>query len=300
MDGPHAFAVVVNDGAGRGLAARAWPRLEAAMRARGLKYEVIRTRSADEACARVRALPPDVAVLVAGGDGTVHGVLPAFVGTGRALGIVPLGSGNDFAGLLGLRSGDVDAALDRVTRAARAVDLLEARTPLGTHHLLNGLGMGFDAQVSALMKRAPARLSGFGRYFWAVLAGLRDLRTGQVRVHVDGREVYVGPSCLVAVMNGVRYGGGFRISPTSDVQDGQLNVVLGRALTRVTLLALLTKVLRGTHLHDARVVHGHGREVQVTWAQPMHAHVDGELAGEVTALHARILPGALQLLSLPH
>ena len=84
------LAVVLNPQAGGGSARRAWPALERELTRRGLSFERIEEKSGDAALTRVLALPPDVAVLAVGGDGTVGALLPAVVGTGRPLGIVPL------------------------------------------------------------------------------------------------------------------------------------------------------------------------------------------------------------------
>ncbi|GBF07397.1 diacylglycerol kinase catalytic subunit [Deinococcus aerius] len=298
----RSYAVVLNPSAGRGLAGREWPRLEAELLARGLSFEVISEASGAAALARVEALPTQTAVLAVGGDGTVGALLPALVGTARLLGIIPLGSGNDFAGMLGLRPGDFAGALDRLAFSPRRVDALRATILSGegegrTHLLLNGLGMGFDAEVAALTLGAPARLSGFGRYAWAALAALRNLALTPVTVEVDGQVLYSGPSALAAVMNGTRYGGGFQISPASDARDGLLHALASGPVSRAGLLALMGRVLRGRHLGHPRVHHAPGRMVTVTWARPTHLHLDGDLAGRVTAVHAEVLPGAVTLLN---
>lgn len=298
---PLHLAAVLNPAAGRGLAGRTWPRLEAELRARGLSCTLIREEDGAAALAQIAALPPEVAVLSVGGDGTVGALLPAFVGTGRPLCIVPLGSGNDFAGMLGHRSGDFAGVLDRLAAPSRPVDALRATVLAGdgagtSRLLLNGLGMGFDAQVAALTLRAPVRLSGFGRYTWAALRALRNLSLTPVTVEVDGRVLYSGPSCLAAVMNGTRYGGGFQISPASDVADGLLNVLVSGPVSRPQLLGLMGRVLRGRHLGHARVSHSPGRTVTLNWVRPTPLHLDGDLAGEITSLRVEVLPGAVQLL----
>ncbi|GHF30209.1 YegS/Rv2252/BmrU family lipid kinase [Deinococcus metalli] len=296
------YAVVLNPRAGGGSARRAWPDVQRELERRGLTYTLIEEASGDAALARVAALPIDVAVLAVGGDGTVGALLPAVVGTGRPLGIVPLGTGNDFAGLLGLRPGDLGAALDRLAFQPRRVDALEVEIGAGDHAgrrtvLLNGLGMGFDAQVAANMARAPAALRGFARYAWSAVLTVKELALTPVTVTVDGAVQYAGPSALVAVMNGTRYGGGFQISPQSDVRDGCLDVLASREVTRASLLGLMIRVLRGRHLEHARVSAGQGSAVTVEWARPVALHLDGDLAGMVTRLHARVLPGAVALLN---
>lgn len=295
------MAVVLNPQAGGGLARREWPRLAQALGSCGLSHELIEAPGASQALRRVQALPPGVPLLAAGGDGTVAALLPALVGTGRLLAIVPLGTGNDFAGMLGLRPGDFVGALACLTSAPRQVDALSVTVTRGEgggqrHVLLNGLGMGFDAQVTLNMARAPRRLRGFARYAWSALVTLRELKLSRVQVQVDSHTLYQGPSALVAVMNGSRYGGGFQISPQSDACDGRANVLTSGPVGRAQLLGLMCRVLRGRHLGHAAVHHQAGQRVTVRWAAPTPLHLDGDLHGLVTEVHVEVLPGAVTLL----
>ncbi|WP_104991012.1 diacylglycerol kinase family protein [Deinococcus sp. NW-56] len=297
----RSYAVVLNPTAGRGLAGRTWPRLEAELRVRGLEYEVIQEASGPAALARVQALPPGVAVLAVGGDGTVGALLPALVGTGRPLGVIPLGTGNDFAGMLGLKPGDFRAALSRLAGSPRPVDALRVSLQGGdrageTRLLLNGLGMGFDAQLTARLPDAPAWLPGLGRYAWAALTTLRHLTLTPVTADVDGKPLYAGPSILAAAMNGTRYGGGFHISPESDPRDGLLNVVVSGPLGRRQVLRLMALVLPGRHLGDPGVHHQAGRVAELAWAQPTWLHLDGDVVGRATGVRVEVLPGAVALL----
>jgi diacylglycerol kinase (ATP) len=300
------LAVVLNPNAGGGQATREWPRLEAELKRRGQPFELILESSGDDALARIQALPPRIGVLAVGGDGTVGALLPALVSVpkrpGRPLAVVPLGTGNDFAGMLGLRPGQFAEALDRLSFQPRDVDALEVRILEGdgagrTHVLLNGLGLGFDAAVTANMAHAPARLQGFVRYAWAAVATVRELRLADVQITLDGQPFYSGPSPIVAVMNGTRYGGGFRISPQSDPRDGQLDVVAGGPMNRLQLVGLMLRVLRGTHLDQLQVHAAKGHEVTVRWDAPTPIHLDGDLHGQVTAIRVRVLEGVVKLLN---
>ncbi len=296
------FTVVLNAQAGRGLAARKWPQLQAELRRRGLPFTLLATATPEEARARVLALPPHAPIMTVGGEGTVSAILPALVGTGRPLAIIPLGSGNDFAGMLGLRAGDFGEALNRLAYAPRAVDVLEVQWLAGggaeqRRYLLNGLGMGFDAQVNQAMKDTPARWPGLARYAWGAFATVRHLHLSSVSVELDGQPWYAGPSALCAVMNGTRYGGGFRISPHSDVRDGLLNVVASGPIGRLELLKLMAQVLAARHIGQPGVHAAQGRQVSVRWSEPIALHVDGEDAGKVTALSVKVHPNAVQLLN---
>lgn len=296
------LAVVLNPNAGGGLAAREWPRLRAELERRGLRHTLIQEENAALALARVQALPAGTALMAVGGDGTVGALLPAVVGTGRTLAILPLGTGNDFAGLLGLKPGTFGEALDRLAFTPRAVDALTVRAyhadgRVTERTLLNGLGMGFDADVTANMDRVPPRVRGFARYAWSAVATLKDLTLADVTVAADGVTLYTGPSAIVAVMNGTRYGGGFLISPESDVRDGLLNVVVGGPMSRLQLTGLLARVLRGTHLSHPLAHHAAARQVTVRWNRPMRVHLDGDLGTPVTRLDVEVRPGAVRLLN---
>lgn len=296
------FAVVLNPNAGSGLALRQWPTLKAELERRGVNYTLIQEADGASALARIQSLPADVAVLAVGGDGTVGALLPAVVGTGRPLAVMPLGTGNDFAGMLKLGSSQFAEALDRLSHQPRQLDALEVQIVQGDelgakYVLLNGLGMGFDSQVTANMARAPERFQGFSRYAWAALSTIRELTLSRVKVSVDGQELYAGPSALVAVMNGTRYGGGFQISPSSDARDGLLNVLASGPVNRLQLLLLMIKVLRGAHLGSPHVYHATGREVEIRWEQPTYLHLDGDLHGQITHIKVRVLPQSVELLN---
>lgn len=298
---PH-FAVVLNKAAGRGLAARQWPQLQAALAARSIEYELLETASAHEAVERVLALPQGVAVMAVGGDGTVTGLLPAVVNTGRALATIPLGSGNDFAGMLGLNPKTLNEALDRLFFAPRDVDVLEVEVLQGDQaglrrFLLNGLGMGFDAQVNEAMLRAPGALPGFGRYAWGAVTTIRDLRLTEVEIQLDGQPFYTGKSCLCAVMNGTRYGGGFQISPRSDARDGRLDVIASGPIGRAELTRLMLQVLRGQHIGKRKVHAAQGQTTHIRWAEPIPLHLDGDGCGRVTELSVQVRPAAVRLLN---
>ncbi|MGI8747447.1 MAG: diacylglycerol/lipid kinase family protein, partial [Deinococcus sp.] len=134
-----------------------------------------------------------------------------------------------------------------------------------------------------------------------VLGSLRQPRSAELEVWADGQPFYRGPGCLAAVMNGRRYGGGFRIAPDADPADGRLELVLGGQLGRAELLGLMGRLRLGRHLGHPQVRHVRARQVGLRWSEPMFLHLDGEvggeLAGEVLELEAGVRPGALRFLS---
>ncbi len=286
----------MNSTAGSGAAQRYWPQVCAALQQAGWEPTLY---DHPHEIGYLPDLPSDMPVVAVGGDGTIHRLLPLLAE--RPLGIVPLGTGNDYAGALGLGNHWAEA-ISRLRQAPHHADLLRCTIGGQSHLLHNGLGMGFDAQVTVMLQSAPRYLLGLAlpglvRYLWAFMRVFGQQRSEEVSVRIDGELFYQGRACLVAVMNGTRYGGGFYISPASDLFDGYLNVVIGRELGKKDLLQLLVKVLRGTHLPDPRVAHAVGRRVEVKWAAPTEAHLDGDLIGPINELSVEVLPAALRLLS---
>ncbi|WP_261663779.1 diacylglycerol/lipid kinase family protein [Deinococcus sp. Marseille-Q6407] len=303
--GPPPLAVVLNRRAGLGRAERAWPRLQAELKARKLEFRLIESAGPAEALAAVQALPAGWAVAAVGGDGTAAAVLPAVIEQRRPLLLLPLGTGNDFAGFLGLKTGQYRAALDGLNQPPRAADALRIRygaagQAAGEAYSLNGVGMGFDAQLTANLPLAPAWTQGTLRYLWAALATLQQLTLHPCLAELDGQPLASGLTLLCSVMNASSVGGGFQFSPHSDVFDGQLNLLVAGEIQRRQIPALIAQVRAGRHLGHPAVRYAAGRVAELHWQHPVQLHVDGDLKGAHSWLRAEVLPGAVRLLNHPH
>ncbi|HEX6748410.1 MAG TPA: diacylglycerol kinase family protein [Longimicrobium sp.] len=290
------FYAIVNPVAGRGAARRAWAAVRAVLADAGAEVEMAETRAhghaAELAEAAGRAGWP--AILAFGGDGTVHeaanGLLRAEADA--ALGIVPVGSGNDFALLAGIGRDPAEAARRIVSGAERRVDVGRVNGRWFT----NGVGIGIDARVAVEANRSR-RGRGIGIYLWALARVLRSFRPPAIRVEIDGREVIDRPLTLVTVGNGGRHGGGFWICPDARIDDGALDVCVCDGVSRPRLLALLPRVLRGTHVGASCVHMRRARRVLITSDAPLPVHADGEILDEAAReLEIEIFPGRLRLL----
>jgi diacylglycerol kinase (ATP) len=268
-------ALLANPRSGRGRGARLAGPVRAALAAAGLDVLVLAGESGAESVALASgAVGNGVdAVVAVGGDGLVHCALQAVAGTGVPLGIVPAGGGNDLAGELGIPA-DARAAVE-VIAAGRTRDIDLGRTDRGVWWggVLNA---GFDSQVVARAERMR-RPHGPLRYDLAAYREIADLRLHRMRITLDGvsREETV---TLVAVGNSSRYGGGMRIAPGAELDDGLFDVVVAEAMTRRTLVRLKPLVRAGTHVRHAQVrVH---RAASVTLNAPdLPAYADGEPIG---------------------
>ena len=240
----------------------------------------------------VRGLPEEVSVVAVGGDGTVHEVAAACAGTGRTMGVLPAGSGNDYVKALGVGTGLRRALEVLVGGKVRVVDTAEVNgVPFN-----NGLGIGFDADVAAGVARAPAYLGGTGRYLWSVGRLLKDFRCHEARLLIDG-EVVEAKTILVAVALGTTYGSMFRLAPGAVLDDGLFDVIWSEEVSRAEVLRLIPAALRGT-LSKRRKVHtARAREVEIELSEDVPAHVDGEMLARTRHFKARVLPGTLRIMT---
>src|ERR671911_1046801 len=238
----------------------------------------------------VRGLPDGALVVAVGGDGTIHEVAAACAGTGRIMGVLPAGSGNDYVKALGVGTGLRRALEVLVGGNVRVVDTAEVDgIPFN-----NGLGIGFDAEVAAGVARAPAYLGGTGRYLWSVGRLLKDFRCHEARLVIDG-EVVDAKTILVAVALGTTYGSLFRLTPDAVLDDGLFDVIWSEEVNRAEVLRLIPAALRGTLARRRKVHTARARKVEVALQEEIPAHVDGEMLADTRHFRARVLPGTLRV-----
>ncbi len=281
--------VVVNPAAGRGRVARLAPRL---LEALPPGVRVVYTEGPGHAPRLVREAP-ETRVVAVGGDGTVHEVLKG-LRPEQALGVVPVGSGNDFARMLGVHR------LSPAEALARALASPIRRVDLG---LVNGepfaasLGLGFDAGVARRALSAPRFLVGMPRYLYGIFAELKNLVLPELELIAEGKRLYQGPALLAAVMNGPTYGGGFPIAPMADPADGRLEAVVAGRFSRVGVLGVLPRLMRGRHLSHPEVRHFSAPAFELRFDRPTPAHADGEVLKPVSVYRVELRPGGLKVLA---
>jgi diacylglycerol kinase (ATP) len=284
--------LVLNPAAGKGRAAAHKAEISAYLEEREIRVTWHVTEGPGEAERIVSGLPESALVVAAGGDGTVHEVATACVGTRRVMGILPLGSGNDYVKALGMGTKLGQALKVLVQGTVRVVDAGEVNGVLFN----NGLGIGFDAEVAAGVANAPAYLGGFGGYLWSVGRLLWGFECHEARLKLGGGEEISAKTILVAVALGTTYGARFRLAPESNLDDGAFDVVWSEEVNRAEVLRLIPAVLLGTHLGHPKIHFARTAEVEVTLEEPTPAHVDGEMLPPTRNFRARVLPGSLRVL----
>lgn len=282
------IAFLTNPTSGRGRGARYGAVAAARLRDSGLVVRNLQGRDADEAQDLARASVADGvdAIVVCGGDGLVHLATQVVATTGIPLGIIPAGSGNDVARYFDLPRKDPVAAADRVIASRlRRIDLARA----GSRYYVTVLAAGFDAVVNE-RANTLAWPRGQMRYTVATLAELRTFRPLAFTLDLDGAPLRVD-AMLVAVGNGRSYGGGLRITEGAVLDDGLLDVVIIKEMTKTKLIRTYPKLFSGTHVAVAEYVHHRVRSVTVA-APGVVSYADGERFGKLP-LTVTCEPGAL-------
>ncbi len=286
----------MNPTAGRGRSARVVERVLPRLRAAGLVVRELAGRDADESLDVARAAVADgvEALVVVGGDGMVNIGLQATATTSTPLGLVPSGTGNDVARYLGLDPKNPLAASDRIVRALttgerRTLDL--ART--GGRYYATVLAAGFDAVVN---ERANTMTwpKGQMRYNLATLLELRTFTPLPYVLDLDGRELRTD-AMLVAVGNGPSFGGGLRITEGARLDDGLLDVVIIKPITKLDLVRTYPKLFQGTHTSHPQYEHHLVRRVTVA-APGIVGYADGERFGPLP-LTIEAVPAAVEVLA---
>ena len=281
-------ALVVNPTSGRGLGARIAPVVRERLAAAGLTVDVHATTCAEDVgriSAEVVASGADAVALI-GGDGTIHLGAQVLAKSGMPFGVIPAGTGNDFARGIGVPLKDPAAAADLIVAGkTRTVDLAVAMDKFITTVVAGG----FDSLVN---KRANAMRwpKGNSRYTVATLAELRTFSPLEYVVTVDG-EVIETKAMLVAVGTGPTYGGGLQICAGAEIDDGLLDITIIEPVSRLTLLQLFPKLSKGTHVGHPRVRALRGRSVRIE-SPGITAYADGEVLGALP-VDVTLAPGAL-------
>ena len=290
------FFVIVNPAAGRGRARQEWPGQAAALRDAGVSFEVAETREPGEAVGLAERAAREVDVVVAaGGDGTLHEVVNGLLraGTRATLGVLPLGSGDDFVKMLPPRD-----PVERLAHGtARPYDA--GRIVAGaTRYFANGMDIGFGAHAAKNMTKVPSFLTGLSAYLGALALTMVRYPRLEVRLQLDDGPVQAQSTTLTAVMNGCSFGGSFRVCPEARADDGQLDLLIARGCSRLDILALVPKIMRGSHAGDPRLRMARARRVVIESQEAMLVEADGEIVFEdARRLEIEVLPGMLRVLA---
>lgn len=234
-------------------------------------------------------------IVAVGGDGTINEVVNGIVEFEEAiLGVIPIGLGNDFAWMIGLSSKNIHQACKTLCNGiVKKIDL----GVVNDRYFVNGVGIGFDAQVAQERLKYKGMLKGVGLYLYAVIKTLFKYKPIPANIKLDDRIIDISP-LLIAIGNGKRCGGGFLLTPGASLEDGLFDVCVIQQLGKLRALCNLPKTLKGTHITMPEVNMYRTKEIIVNLPSALTAHLDGEIIKETT-YQIKLLPKRLKVMFPP-
>ena len=254
--------------------------------------------------ARQAALDGYDMVIAMGGDGTVHEVVNGLMQVPAEqrpiLGVVPVGSGNDFVHAIGIPL-EADRALQHALMGSpSAVDVGLLTDENGRQEYFdNTVGIGFDAVVTIRSHKLPV-VRGFLMYLTAVIQTILLNHDPALMQVVSDGESWQENALMFTLCNGGREGGGFVLAPDAKVDDSILNYVMVKKCSRLTMFRLIPEFMHGTHARFPQVRMGACKSFSIHADRPMYIHADGEIftsfGSNLKGLSFEIVPGALQVI----
>ena len=293
-------ALFVNPVAGRGRARNRMPRILELLEAAGIHVVVHQSIAVGDLEQQVAESVRNGAtqIIVAGGDGSIHEAVNGIMASGgsAALGVVPVGTGNDFAKAAGVPL-DWEAATAllarRISDAAppRCIDLGR----MNDRYFANGAGIGLDARVTKIARSYRWRIGDLV-YLAAIFhAMVEGIATPEILIESDELG-WDGPLTLASISNGPWIGGMFHIAPMAKNDDGRLELLIAAPVSRPRILQLLPMLMRGTHMGEPEIAQAGIRSARVRASADVPSHLDGEVQPLQSEFEIEVLPDALQLL----
>jgi diacylglycerol kinase (ATP) len=290
--------VIANPAAGRRKANRDFSAIRSAFPSvDACNFSATKFAGDEEKLAKAAIASGAETVIAVGGDGTCSRVADAILKSGKPcrLGVVPTGTGNDFAKVLGVSTLPVLAIAQLVKRGvSTAIDVGR----VDGHYFLNSTGFGFDESVLEATKRVRF-LKGDAVYIYSALAQLFTYRGISVGVDSETRADALR-MLMVTVSNGRFLGGAFRIAPHASVLDGQLDFGFFGDCNLIDRVRIFAEALRGTHLGHPSVRTERARAMSLSFSAPPMMEVDGELRqARSSTVQIECLPRALSVIAAP-
>ena len=286
------LTILLNPAAGRQKGRRRLAEALEMLRRAGVEPTIRESRSGQhlvELARQAEAEKPDV-VVSAGGDGTHHYVLNGLAGTQIPLGILSLGTGNDFAKGLGIPREPEKAARALLGGRPKPIDL--ARIGSTLYHCI--AGVGFDSVVTRFANEQVRWVSGSPRYAWAILRCLKFYRPHRLEIRSDVID-FTGDVIFVTIGNNRSYGGGLTMAPRARLDDGLLDVCIVPAMSKLELLRWVPATYRGEHLAHPGMGYFQTPRVTLTSPSRLELFADGEFIQELPAT-IEAVPNAVRVM----
>ena len=293
-------SLFINPAAGRGRTGRRMSRIMDILVEASVAFELYASRSEGDLEEQVWTNVQSGAdrIIVAGGDGSIHEAVNGIMRAERSarLGVIPTGTGNDFA-----KACTIPLDWEHATRLLAdrlSVDATSRRIDIGRmndRYFANGAGIGFDAKVTQVARSYRWRVGDLV-YLLAIFRCMLDgIATPDMTIVSDELQ-WSGPVTLANISNGAWVGGMFHIAPMADNSDGMLELLIAGPVSRLRMTSLLPKLIRGKHMSEPEISHVSSRRIRIDASAPVPSHLDGEVQSLATSFDIAVLPEALDLL----
>jgi YegS/Rv2252/BmrU family lipid kinase len=284
------LALLVNPASAGGKTMKLLPRVEQALDERRAVFRVQRTRGlAHGAEQALRAIEAGEVPVVMSGDGLLGAVGGAMAGSEAPLGIVPGGRGNDLARVLGVPSEPEAAVATLFSGHSRRIDVGEANGK----RFLGIVSVGFDSECNRLANEVRFLRSNLV-YVYSLLRTLGSWKPARFTIRVDEERKRIS-GYSVSVANNSTFGGGMRIAPKAELDDGEFDIVTVGDVGKLRFVGNLPKVFKGTHVNQEEVRVFRASRLELSASRPFPVYADGEHLTDLP-VSLRVLPRALSVL----
>jgi YegS/Rv2252/BmrU family lipid kinase len=284
------LALLVNPASAGGKTLKLLPRVETALDARRAVFRVQRTKGLEHGVEQaLRAVEAGEIPVVMSGDGLVGAVGGAMAGSDTPLGIVPGGRGNDLARVLEIPDEPEAAIAALFSGHSRRIDVGEANGK----RFLGIVSVGFDSECNRRANEVTLIRSNLV-YVYSLFLTLWSWKPARFTIRVDDeRTRFTGYS--VSVANNSTFGGGMRIAPNAELDDGEFDIVTVGEVGKLRYVGNLPKVFKGTHVEEDEVRVFRAPHLELSASKPFPVYADGEHLTDLPA-SLRVLPRALSVL----
>ncbi len=268
------YCFIVNPVAGRNRAEKLLPLISKEMTARGIAFDIKLTEGkGDGKILAEKAIEEGYKVIVAvGGDGTINEVINGAYGKEGIVGIIPAGTGNDFARSLNISFDFYRAIEDIIKGTVGEVDVGLINQEL----FINVASIGLDAHIAAEANKIKRYFNGSKAYIMALLKGIITYQSMRVRLVTDDM-VLDKHVMLVAFCNGGFYGGGMNIAPAADATDGLMDICIVERMSKLKLLRLFPTIFKGSHIKFEEVKQYRAKAFEIFVDNDIFINTDGEI-----------------------
>lgn len=228
-----------------------------------------------------------------GGDGTIQTVASQLLHKNKIMGVLPMGSGNDFAKLIHERTKDLASFYETLlTGKPVETDIIKVNND---QYCINTMGIGFDAHANKVAAKSSFNL-GIFKYAIAAIITLFNIDKIQLELDINESDKQKLTTYLVVISNGKWEGGSFKISPQSIPNDGYFEILTSKVNSKIYLFKLLLKLLFGEPLNEFEIATISAKKAKLSIGDSIVGHIDGEVVEFQDNVDLEILPAAVKIL----